>query len=79
MESAGGVNCPPESGGRTIETAVKIVRGVVPEPHTFRMHSETFRLGNHSPASSPEFTAVPYGRGLNASTTFPAEAPLLMA
>jgi hypothetical protein len=30
-----------------IETAVEIVRGVVPEPHSLRMHSETFRLGNH--------------------------------
>jgi hypothetical protein len=33
--------------GSTIETAVEIVRGVVPEPHSLRMHSETFRLGNH--------------------------------
>jgi hypothetical protein len=23
------------------------VRGVVPEPHVLKMHSETFRLGNH--------------------------------
>jgi len=28
--------------GSTIETAVEIVRGVVPEPHSL-----TFRLGNH--------------------------------
>jgi len=33
--------------GSTIETAVEIVRGVVPEPHSLRMRSETFRLGNH--------------------------------
>jgi hypothetical protein len=33
--------------GSTIETAVEIVRGVVPEPHSLRRHSETFRLGNH--------------------------------
>jgi hypothetical protein len=33
--------------GSTIETAVEIVRGVVPEPHVLRMHSETFCLGNH--------------------------------
>ena len=33
--------------GSTIETAVEIVRGVVPEPHSLRMHSETFRLRNH--------------------------------
>jgi len=30
-----------------IETAVEIVRGMVPEPHSSRMHSETFRLRNH--------------------------------
>ena len=33
--------------GSTIETAVEIVRGEVPEPHSLGMHSETFRLGNH--------------------------------
>ena len=33
--------------GSTIETAVEIVRGVVAEPDSLRMHSETFRLGNH--------------------------------
>jgi hypothetical protein len=33
--------------GSTIETAVEIVRGVVPSPHSLGMHSETFRLGNH--------------------------------
>jgi len=33
--------------GSTIETAVEIVRGVVPEPHSSRVQSETFRLGNH--------------------------------
>jgi hypothetical protein len=33
--------------GSTIETAVEIVRGVVPEPSSLRMHSETFRLRNH--------------------------------
>ena len=33
--------------GSTIETAVEIVRGVVPEPHFLRTHSETLRLGNH--------------------------------
>ena len=33
--------------GSTIETPVEIVRGVVPEPHSLRMHSEIFRLGNH--------------------------------
>jgi hypothetical protein len=33
--------------GSTIETAVEIVRGVVPEPRSLRMHSETFRLRNH--------------------------------
>ena len=31
--------------GSTIETAVEIVLGVVPEPYSLRMHSETFRLG----------------------------------
>ena len=30
-----------------IETAVEIVRGVVPEWYFFRMHSEVFRRGNH--------------------------------
>ena len=30
-----------------IETAVEIVRGVVPEPYSFSVHSETFHLGNH--------------------------------
>jgi hypothetical protein len=30
-----------------IETAVEIMRGVVPEPSSLRMHSETFRLRNH--------------------------------
>ena len=33
--------------GSTIETAVEIVRGVVPEPHLLRMHTQTFRLRNH--------------------------------
>jgi len=33
--------------GSTIETAVEIVRGVVPEPYSLRTHSETFRLWNH--------------------------------
>ena len=33
--------------GSTIETAVEIVRGVVPEPSSLIMHSETFRLRNH--------------------------------
>jgi len=33
--------------GSTIETAVEIVRGVVPEPYSLRTHSETFRVGNH--------------------------------
>ena len=33
--------------GSTIETAVEIVRGVVPEPHIVRMLSEAFLLGNH--------------------------------
>jgi len=33
--------------GSTIETAVEIVRGVVPEPDSLRMHSERFRLWNH--------------------------------
>ena len=33
--------------GSTIETAVEIVRGVVPEPRSLGMHSEVFRLGNH--------------------------------
>lgn len=31
--------------GSTIETAVEIVRGVVPESHSLRMQSETFRFG----------------------------------
>ena len=31
----------------TIETAVEIVRGVVPSPHFLIMQSETFRLRNH--------------------------------
>jgi len=31
--------------GSTIETAVEIVRGVVPEPHSLEMHFEIFRLG----------------------------------
>ena len=38
---------PSSQEGSTIETAVEIVRGVVPEPHSLRMHSETSRLGNH--------------------------------
>jgi len=33
--------------GSTIETAVEIVLGVVPEPHSLRMHTEAFGLGNH--------------------------------
>ena len=33
--------------GSMIETAVEIVRGVVPERYFFRMHSEVFRRGNH--------------------------------
>ena len=33
--------------GSTIETAVEIVRGVVPVPQFSRLHSETFRLWNH--------------------------------
>jgi len=33
--------------GSTIETAVEIVRGVVPDPQSLRMHFESFRLGNH--------------------------------
>ena len=33
--------------GSTIETAVEIVRGVVPSPHFLIMQSETFRLRNH--------------------------------
>jgi hypothetical protein len=33
--------------GSTIETAVEIVRGVVPEPSSLTMHSEAFRLRNH--------------------------------
>ena len=33
--------------GSTIETAVEIVRGVVPLPRALRMHSENFRLRNH--------------------------------
>jgi hypothetical protein len=33
--------------GSTIETAVDIVRGVVPDLHSLRMHSKTFRLRNH--------------------------------
>jgi hypothetical protein len=33
--------------GSTIETAVEIVRGVVPEPHSLSKHSEIFRLRNH--------------------------------
>ena len=33
--------------GSTIETAVEIVRGVVPGPHSLRIHSETFGLGYH--------------------------------
>jgi hypothetical protein len=31
--------------GSTIETTVEIVLGVVPEPHSLRMHSDTFLLG----------------------------------
>ena len=30
-----------------IETAVEIVRGLVPEPYSLRVHSETFHWGNH--------------------------------
>jgi hypothetical protein len=41
--------------GSAIETAVEIARGVVPEPQSFRMQSETFRMGNHP---SPESTAT---------------------
>jgi len=33
--------------GSTIETAVEIVRGVVPEPHSLSRHTEKLRLGNH--------------------------------
>jgi hypothetical protein len=33
--------------GSTIETAVEIVRGVVPKPNSLRMHSELFRRRNH--------------------------------
>jgi hypothetical protein len=33
--------------GSTIETAVEIARGVVPEPRSLKMQSETFRMGNH--------------------------------
>ena len=33
--------------GSTIETAVEIVRGVVPEPQSLRLHSETICLENH--------------------------------
>jgi hypothetical protein len=33
--------------GSTIETAVEIVRGVVPEPSSSRMDTGTFRLRNH--------------------------------
>jgi hypothetical protein len=40
--------------GSMIETAVEIVRGVVPEPHSLRMQSETFRLGNHPPCHRKE-------------------------
>ena len=40
-------NCLLSQEGSTIETAVEIVRGVVPEPSSLRMHSETFRWGNH--------------------------------
>jgi len=43
--------------GSTIETAVEIVRGVVPEWNSPMMHSETFRLGNHP---SPAFTVTYY-------------------
>ena len=52
------MDCPGQAGvlgrmallsqeGSTIETAVEIVRGVVPELHSLRMHTETFRFGNH--------------------------------
>src|SRR6267154_6615921 len=51
MQDAGGVEASRTAllsqEGSTIETAVEIVRGVVPQPHSLRMHSETFRLGNH--------------------------------
>jgi len=51
LQDAGGVEISRTAllsqEGSTIETAVEIVRGVVPEPHCLRMHSETFHLGNH--------------------------------
>jgi len=31
--------------GSMIETAVEIVRGVVPEPHSLRVHSKDFAWG----------------------------------
>src|SRR3954464_13160250 len=51
LQDTGGVQvggiAPLGRGGSTIETAVEIVRGVVPEPRSLRMHSETSRLRNH--------------------------------
>jgi hypothetical protein len=38
---------PSSQEGSTIETAVEIVRGVVPKPNSLRMHSELFRRRNH--------------------------------
>jgi len=63
LEDAGGV----ESGriallsqeGSTIETAVEIVRGVVPEPYSLWKHSETFRLGNHPSRHRKERDGAP--------------------
>src|SRR4029079_16107728 len=60
-----GTQCDSDSGtaavtaallsqeGSTIETAVEIVRGVVPKPPCLRMHSETVRLGNHPRVMAP--------------------------
>ena len=51
LQGAGGVEIGQvallSEEGSTIETAVEIVRGVVPELYFLRMHSEVFRQGNH--------------------------------
>jgi hypothetical protein len=76
--------------GSTIATAVEIGRGVVPEPHSLRMHSEIFRLGNHpsrhrkerddaalptQEGSSPAFTVTNILRKIYFGQEFSVTAP----
>jgi hypothetical protein len=45
--------------GSTMETAVEIVRGVVPEPRFFRMHTEIFRVGTTPRVIAKNAMALP--------------------